>query len=386
MIKYLSLFSGIGAFEEALKNLHIPFELVGYSEIDKYASKAYSAMHGISEDCNLGDISKIDEKTLPNDIDLLTYGFPCQDTSIAGWRKGMIESSGELTRSGLFFEAYRIINYVKPKIAIAENVKNLVQEFNNQFNVVLQCLENAGYNNYWKVLNARDYELPQNRERVIIVSIRTDIDTGIFEFPEPVPLKTRMKDFQESCVDEKYYLSDKMIEYITSNTDWCGSRTAVINKDIASTINTKEGCRRPDSSNYISCQFPDNFDLKTAKIIQVGNWCKSSSRKNPNQGRIYDSTGISPTLGTMAGGNRQPFIIETNPLRIRKLTPLECFRLMGFSDKHFYLARKALIETFYNGKDKANTQLYKMAGNSIVVTMLEFLFCEIFDSENEIWV
>lgn len=111
MIKYLSLFSGIGAFEKALERLKVPYELVGYCEIDKYASKAYSLLHGVPESMNFGDITKLDEKKLPQDVDLVTYGFPCQDISIAGQQRGMIDENGEKTRSGLFFDAARIIEH-----------------------------------------------------------------------------------------------------------------------------------------------------------------------------------------------------------------------------------------------------------------------------------
>ena len=123
MIKYLSLFSGIGAFEKALQNLDIPYDLIGYCEIDKYAAKAYSLIHKVPESMNLGDITKIDETKLPNDIDLITYGFPCQDISLAGNQKGLIDEEGNKTRSGLFFDALRIIQHTQQQICIAENVK-----------------------------------------------------------------------------------------------------------------------------------------------------------------------------------------------------------------------------------------------------------------------
>lgn len=166
MIKYLSLFSGIGAFEKALDRLQIPFELVGYCEIDKYASKAYSLLHKVPESMNFGDITQLDETTLPDDIDLITYGFPCQDISVAGQLRGLLNEDGTKTRSGLFFDALRIIEHTQPKVCIAENVKNLTSpRFSEQFKTVLQGLEDAGYNNYWKVLNAKDYDIPHQRER-----------------------------------------------------------------------------------------------------------------------------------------------------------------------------------------------------------------------------
>ena len=218
-MKILSLFSGIGAFEKALDNLGVEYELVNYCEIDKYASKSYAAIHNVSEDMNLGDITKVNEKELPKDIDLVTYGFPCQDISLAGKQKGLFNDDGSQTRSGLFFEALRIIEETQPRVAIAENVKNLVgKKFKPQFEIVLDALEQVGYNNYWQVLNAKDYGIPQNRERVFIVSIRKDIDTGLFRFPQGFPLKLRLKDMLEDEVDEKYYLSEQQINSIKTSS------------------------------------------------------------------------------------------------------------------------------------------------------------------------
>ena len=264
MIKYLSLFSGIGAFEKALDRLKIPFELVGYCEIDKYASKAYSLLHKVPESMNFGDITKIDETSLPDDIDLITYGFPCQDISLAGHQKGLLNDDGTKTRSGLFFDALRIIEHTQPKIAIAENVKNLTsKKFSEQFNIVLQSLENAGYNNYWKVLNAKDYEIPQNRERVIIVSIRKDIDTGIFQFPEPVELQLNMKDLLEDVVDEKYFVNPERVKAITPQ---------LIEKQISNAIRGGTGFNRPSSMGLGSSQIGvrlSQYGTQFEKVVDV---------------------------------------------------------------------------------------------------------------------
>lgn len=220
MIKYLSLFSGIGAFEKALQNLQIPYDLVGYCEIDKYASKAYSLIHKVPESMNLGDITKINEKQLPTDIDLVTYGFPCQDISLAGNQQGLFDEEGNKTRSGLFFDALRIITHTQPQICIAENVKNLTsKKFSEQFKIVLDSLDEAGYNNYWKVLNSRDYEIPQHRERVFIVSIRKDIDHGLFEFPEPVELKKCLMDMLEPTVDDSFIVPQEKVEELHFQMD-----------------------------------------------------------------------------------------------------------------------------------------------------------------------
>lgn len=209
MIKLLSLFSGIGAFEAALRRGGYDYTLVNYCEIDKYASKAYAQIHEVSEDLNLHDVRTIDASKLP-EIDMITYGFPCVDISIAGKQKGFIDENGEKTRSGLFYDALRIISEVKPKWAICENVKALTgKKFKNEFKSVLDGLNEVGYNNYWQVLNAKDYGLPQNRERVFIVSIRKDLDCGNFCFPQKQELTLKAKDLLESVVDEKYYINNE---------------------------------------------------------------------------------------------------------------------------------------------------------------------------------
>lgn len=216
MIKVNELFAGIGAFRKALQRLNIPHEIVGISEIDKYAIKSYEAIYGATR--NYGDISKVHKLDY---ADLWTYGFPCQDISVAGHQAGIIK--GE-TRSGLLYEVQRLLSVSKdndelPKYLILENVKNLVgKKFIDQFNSWLDWLDDLGYNSYWKVINAKDCGIPQNRERVFVVSIRKDIDTG-FSFCDPVPLQCSMFDFLEEDVEEKYYLSDAAIDGYNARTE-----------------------------------------------------------------------------------------------------------------------------------------------------------------------
>ena len=335
-MKVLSLFSGIGAFEKALDRLNIDYELVAFSEIDKYAVKSYCAIHGVDESMNLGDITKVDENFLPKDIDLITYGFPCQDISLAGKQKGMFNDDGTQTRSGLFFEALRIIEATKPKIAIAENVKNLTgKKFKEQFELVLKSLEEAGYSNYWKVLNAKDYGIPQNRERVFIISIRKDIDKG-FEFPEPFPLKLRLKDMLDDEVDEKFYLGSTKEYFIKHSFEQeekgNGFRFAPHvkkNANVAKTVTTRAGGRMDDNFVMdVECE-EDTFKFdSTNKMIQVGQMYGTEKEHKcvPVEpvrlgniygekfgtgyaGNVWDKECISPTLMTMQGGNRQPLII-----------------------------------------------------------------------------
>lgn len=207
MLKLLSLFTGIGAFEKALERLNIDYELVGFSEIDKFAIKSYCAIHNVPENKNLGDITKINIDKIP-DFDLLTWGFPCQDISIAGRMEGIKKG----TRSGLYYEGYKILKAKRPGISIIENVKNLTSKrFKEQFETILKDIKELGYNNYWQVLNAKNYSVPQNRERIFIVSIRKDIDKNNFVFPSPVELKLRLKDLLEDTVDDKFYLTENGI-------------------------------------------------------------------------------------------------------------------------------------------------------------------------------
>lgn len=340
MIKLLSLFSGIGAFEKALDNIGIYYELVNYCEIDKFASKSYSLIHNVDENKNLKDVTKVDTSKLPNDIDLITYGFPCQDISVAGKMKGFEDENGNRTRSGLFFEALRIIEDTKPKVAIAENVKALTsKKFTKEFNEVIKSLNEAGYNCYWKVLNAKDYGVPQNRERVFIVSIRKDIDNFEFRFPYPKELDLKLKDLLEKDVDEKYYLSEKMIKCMCVDNTF-GRRRIFLNSvnkahGIAHTITTCEG-QRP-RSNFI-------------KILN---------------NEVTDKPFLPISEATKNG------VVVNDPLRLRRLTEKECFRLMGFDDSDCDILKENGISM---------TQIYKQAGNSIVVNVLEALFKELFNA------
>ena len=219
MLKYLSLFSGIGAPEKALKNLGIEYELIGFSEIDKYAIKSYCAIHNVSEELNLGDITKIDIKSLPKDIDFITHGSPCTDLSLAGKEAGADKGSG--TRSSLMWNSVEIFKHCKPKIILWENVKNLLsKKHKHNFDAYIEDLNNLGYVSYYKVLNAKDFGIPQNRERVFTISIRNDINKE-FKFPEPFDNGIRLKDLLEKEVNEKYYINtekaNKLIEEFKAN-------------------------------------------------------------------------------------------------------------------------------------------------------------------------
>ena len=344
-LNIVSLFSGMGAFERALNNINVPFNLIAYSEIDKYASKAYSLLHGVSEDLNLGDITKVNENEITDkEIDILTYGFPCQDISVAGEKKGFFDEDGNQTRSGLFFDALRIIRATKPKICIAENVKNLTNPkmLGLLFTVIGQ-LSSVGYTSTWRVLNAADFGIPQNRERVFIVSIRHDVlgemleNDSCFMFPNPIKLTTAMSDFLQPSedVESKYWLSpDKTESVIRHNAAHAGH---IVNDPVCDTLLSR--------------------DYKDPKVIKVA--ADMNHYHNDQMNRLYDPSGLCPTLKTVSGGGREIKIEDVNG-KYRKLTPIEYFRLMGFTDDDVYILEK-------NGISK--TQLYKMAGNSIVVNV-----------------
>lgn len=247
------LFSGIGAVRKAFINLGIPYKVMGISEIDKYAVASYKAMYG--DTYNYGNISKVEKL---NYADLWVYGFPCQDISVSGNMKGIIKGK---TRSGLLFEVERLLERAvtdgeQPKYLLMENVKNLAgKRFKTDFDRWLQKLDNLGYCNYWKVLDAQSYGIPQHRERVFCVSIRKDLKQD-FKFPKEVELTTCMQDYLEEEVDKKYFIGQLTAEkLIKDNTKQAeknnGFRFEPVGhggENIAHTITTRAD-RRTD--NYI---------------------------------------------------------------------------------------------------------------------------------------
>lgn len=272
MLKVFEAFAGYGSQSLALKYENIPHEVVGISEIDKWAIKAYNALHDNVR--NYGDIAKINPHDLP-DFDLFTYSFPCQDISIAGYQKGINKN----TRSGLLYECEKIIEVKQPKYLLLENVKNLVgKKFKPQFDEWLKYLESLGYTNYWKVLSATDYGVAQSRKRVFCISILND--TQGFTFPEPFPLEKTLKDYleNESETTQKYYLN------------------------------------RP-------------FELVNKKNTVA----ELTDYKYHSATRIYGLSSIAPTFAVGGHGIARPKILING--KVRMLTPKETFRLMGVKDE-----------------------------------------------------
>lgn len=406
MLKVIELFAGIGAQRKALQKAKIEHEAIAISEIDKYAIWAYNAIHG--ETTNLGDITKIEK--MPK-ADLWTYSFPCTDISLAGRMGGFEKNSG--THSSLLWEVQRLLSLSNddgtlPKYLLMENVKNLVsKKFKPLFDEWCGYLESLGYKNFYKVLNAKNYGIPQNRERVFMISIR-DGD-ALYQFPSEINLDTKLGDYLEHEVDEKYYLSSKMIDCFTDMKDRNGLlrglqfQPKLVFKDkIARTITTRAGTRPCD--NFIvepvisldgrvivpqatkdgyaiadvgdgiytnRCSFKrgvvqkDKIPTLKTTVDDIGvvvakdteNYIQWKQKGLLDiECRAYKEDKISGTL--IARGGMK---VLTNEVAIRRLTPLECFRLMGFDDEDYQKVKASNI---------SDTQAYKMAGNSIVVNCL----------------
>lgn len=456
------------------------WKLVNFCEFDKYATSSYCAIHNENESKNLGDITKVDETKL-EPFNMICGGSPCQDFSVAGKQKGSVwtckdcgheynpltvhwserdkcpccgSNNIEKTRSSLLVEYLRVIRANKPNFGMYENVKNIVgKQFKDTFKMFTDELDEYGYNVYWKVLNAKDYGIPQNRERVYLIFIKKELDNGKFTHPEPFDNGMRLKDVLEENVDEKFYISEDKVQRFLTN----------LNNEDALLYDACQVKREGKSREYNDfCPTLTARDYKDPRLVndnvvkQVGNISKCEGNwKNPQVGRIYSTDGCSPTLNTCGGGSHEPKIVQlgnvnpsgkgmngnvfdenglaptltTNkegnkiairqatkkgyiecelggvadlsypesktrrgrvqengqicptitatetgvcriesPIRIRKLTPKECFRLMGFSDENFEAAEKMV----------SNSQLYKQAGNSIVVDVLYYILVELY--------
>lgn len=347
-IKVLELFAGIGACSKALERLGIEHEIVDCVEIDKYAVKSFNAVHGT--DFEAQDITQWDKDI---ECDLIMHGSPCQDFSVAGKQAGGDKDSG--TRSSLMYETLRIVEKLKPKYVIWENVKNIISHKHwHNFANYQERMVDLGYINTWKVVNAKDYGIPQNRERVFTVSIREDKNWASFYFPQPIKLDKRLKDVLEDNVDEKYYLSDEKIAMI--------SKWKCYEKPLEHTMNNDSICGTLTTRSGAECG-----GMKTV-FTEKEPFIVASRGRNPEN--PSDRTPGAPTeqrlepkfdgtTNTLTSVQKDNYV--ATPYRIRKLTPKECWRLMGFDDTDFEKAEKV----------NSNTQLYKQAGNSIVVNVLE---------------
>ena len=416
-LKVFTAFSGYDSQCMALDRLHqhnpdFNYELVGWAEIDKYAIQAHNAVYPQWAERNYGDIAKIDWAQVP-DFDLFTYSSPCQDFSQAGKQAGGTEGSG--TRSSLLWECRRAILAKKPKYLLMENVAALVsQKFIRLFNAWQLELESYGYRNFAKVLNAKDYGVPQNRERIFMVSVLDE--QARYEFPDPMPLPLRLKDVLEPKVDERYYLKDSQNQKVlqiereqgdkfqdgsfldcynqkvmqdTAGTITCGidfrnqafvtepivlgwvcdEKGNVVKRPPVQVANTVTSGKRDNTQNYVVEPFivasrGREPQVMTPKRTEYGKQIRkqyenhevTEQRKNIQQ--LEPRTdGVSNTL---TGVQKDNYVCEPS-YRIRKLTERECFRLMDVPEEYIDRIQAAGI---------SRSQQYKMAGNSIVVSCM----------------
>lgn len=403
-IRLIELFAGVGSQAMALRDLGADYESYRVVEFDKYAIKSYNAIHGTKfptldiRDIHCEDLGIVDKQNVTY---LLTYSFPCQDLSKAGKQRGMTKGSG--TRSGLLWEVERILNECKekdslPQVLLMENVPDVIGSKNyDDFMKWYAALENMGYQSYYKVLNAKNYGIPQNRERCFMVSILGDYN---YTFPRQIPLKLKLKNMLEESVDKKYYLSDKLLKCFTDTKDRNGFirgekfKPHDIEDDYAFSITTGAGNKATDNFIKVKEATKKGYDIaiegdsinleqpnSKTRRGRVGKQVAQTLTTSCNQGlidfynkRVKDDDFIG-TLTTNCGNVGHCGCFGTkenndeNGIRIRKLTPKECWRLMGFTDEDFEKAQKV----------NSNTQLYKQAGNSIVKQVLMAIFKQMID-------
>ena len=329
-MKFLELCAGIGGFRQALENLGC--ECVGYSEIDKHAIKLYSAWY--NDECNFGDITKIEAEKLP-DFELLVGGFPCQAFSIAGKRGGFND-----TRGTIFFDFARIMKAKKPKFAIFENVKGLLNHDGGKtYETMLRTLDELGYDAQWGILNTKFHGLPQNRERVYIVANLRERSSTKILFERGNDSADKMERTENGIIGQFY------------------NRKGKTHQDLG--VISSEG----HSPALLATTH------KNPRIVKIGD----IDGLNTQYSRVYDSEGVSTTINAQGGGLGAKTGLYNAGDKVRRLTPKECFRLQGFKDEMVELGYKLGI---------SDTQLYKMAGNAVSVPVVEWVAQRVLNWDN----
>jgi DNA (cytosine-5)-methyltransferase 1 len=365
-------FSGIGSPEMALKLLNIEHEQVFACEIDKYARKSFEAIHG-NPHTFYKDITKRDHSEIPQ-LDLYVAGFPCQAFSMAGKRKGFDD-----VRGTLFFNVAEFIKINQPKCFILENVKGLLSHDSGKtFQTIISLLtdnggtangqifipyfeDGLGYHVYYKVLNTKDYGIPQNRERIFIIGFK---EFRQFSFPKPFPLELRLKDMLQDNPDYKYFLSDKQLHSIKNSKHEHSARIHDID-GFSPTIMAKSG---GGHEPYIEMPIDDKYFLSDKMVESFTNHKERHKEKGTGfQWQPKEGDDIANALRANAALCPTDNSLKTDQYKIRRLTPLECFRLQGFPDDAFFRAEKV----------NSDTQLYKQAGNSITTCVMVQLFKKI---------
>lgn len=358
-IRIGTMFSGIGAIEYAFKRLNLKTEIQFASDIDAFAKQSYFANYQIDEDNWYNDVHNIDGNKYKNKLDLLVGGSPCQSFSMVGKRKGFDD-----TRGTLFYEFARVVKESQPNVFIFENVKGLINHDNgNTFETIKATFDELGYKYFFQVLNAKNYGMPQHRERIFVVGFKDK--TIDFNFPEPIDLEHKMQDFLEDYTDSKYYLKEKGIKFVTSSKNR-NKRYTQINGDIALCQKANQQFNwhgdfvfeEQNSNDFNEFIFDVNeVEEKYYLSDKVRDYVLSSGTKTFKTSIKTDLEVARPLLQSMHKMHRagvDNYVTHTG--RIRKLTPKECLRLMGFRDDF-----KQVV---------SDTQMYRQAGNSIVVDVL----------------
>ena len=355
MLRVGSDFSGVGAFNQALIRLGVEYKEVFACDMDKFARETFIHNYGEPEYYP----TNVYDRAIPSEsLDIYMTSPPCQAFSLAGKRLGKDDKRGIL-----FFNSHEFIQVNKPRFFIFENVNGLLsddggktfQEWCNMLGgksvngvpVLFPYEESVPYHLYWKVLNAKNHGVPQNRERVFLIGIRDDADNR-FQFPREEHLTKRLKDVLDDQFDEKYYLSEKMVEYVSSSgtKDFFYKPEFLENtSEFVKPITTAQD-KRAGTTNYIKIKSATSKGYEEATIGDSINYTFPSSKTR--KGRV--GKGVAQTLDTACN---QGTLIQD---RIRRLTPRECFRLMDFPDTFTWPV--------------SDSQAYKQAGNSIVVNVL----------------
>jgi DNA (cytosine-5)-methyltransferase 1 len=383
-MKVFEAFAGYGGWSLGFKKAGIKHEVIGFSEVDKYAIQVYTETHGNIP--NFGDITKIHIGSLP-DFDVLCASPPCQSFSIAGKGEGANDTKG---RGRLFEHTIEIMRVKQPRVAIFENVKGLVSKRHFEYFLTLtRSMMHAGYQIYWKVLNTKEHGLPQNRERVFIVCFRNDIyNFGEFKFPEKEPLTLFLKDILEDNVEEKYFLSDQRIASMLKDTP---QLSYAINANYSKGTSIESYCERkrrqlicinPLRNNMKQTYFQNRiYDNKTcfpsltntSPLICHNLQPRSKDRPSllkcpcppgsdlPSSLALSKDDGTTYTIDTKGTNG-----VEEIRGKIRRLTPTECFRLQGVND------------TDLNFDGISDTQKYKLAGNGLSINVVSKLLAEVF--------
>lgn len=346
MLRLATVFSGIGAIEHALKRLGVPYELVFACDIDNFVKETFFANYNIDENRWFENIQDIDGKPFKGKVDIFVGGSPCQSFSLVGKRRGFKDSRGTL-----FYDFARLVKEIQPKIFIFENVKGLLSHDSGRtWEVIQNTFGELGYDFKAQVLNAKDYGIPQHRERLFVIGFKKKTN---FEFPKPVELTLSMQDLLEDYPEEKYYLGQKGVNFVTSKKN-LDKRYTQINGSIAL-------CQKANQQFNWHGDFvlepPRKVDEKYYLSKKVADYVMATGTKNFYSKPKTDLKIARPLLASMHKMHRAGVDnYVTRGSKIRKLTPRECLRLMGFDDTF-----KIVV---------SDTQAYRQAGNSIVVNVL----------------